>query len=345
MNIDYQANKFARCIYGRKLIGNKVLQFSKSELIHSAIMVGKSNIFDYMILGITGIHEIIFRVSFLNSLIKENGLHQLQKSVNYKTTFDPSEKGFASYYLGNVFTKLVSTKLLNVTLLLHYDLYRLSLPPLHIQRFNKSKTKPDFIGRNSKNEWVLLESKGRSNTYDSTAIINGKNQLASIYSINGLKPSLKCVVESYFTNDIVNLYIEDPEGNMHCSRIDVDLDLFESLYYRLILKVLIESIDNLYIVDIDTSRFYCVTIEKIGIIVGLKKEIFIKLTNQNSNISEKMSNEEKAPLNTNKINYEDFCIGKDGVLISVTNDFFIDNNRLNQYMAENQELFDLYHLK
>lgn len=58
-----------------------------------------------------------------------------------------------------------------------------------------------------------------------------------------------------------------------------------------------------------------------------------------------MSNEEKAPLNTNKINYEDFCIGKDGVLISVTNDFFIDNNRLNQYMAENQELFDLYHLK
>ncbi|WP_050607435.1 hypothetical protein [Clostridium niameyense] len=308
MKADYKAKKFVRHIYGRKLFGNKTLEFSQSELMHSAIMVGKDSILNYTALGITGELEICYRIIFLFSLLQNNSCDRLTKSVNYKTTFDPTEKAFASYYLGNIFTKLVSTKLLNINQLLHYDLYKSMINTKSI-----GNRRPDFIGKNNRNEWVLAESKGRSNAYDDQATISGKEQLVGIYSINNIKPSLRYVVQTYFERDVLKLHIEDPEGNKEFNRIFIDEILFEKTYYSLVLKVLSENLYKLKLINFKSIDYYYYQIEDIDIGIGLKKDIYDKYA--------KIKTEEEIMIklvSDNNVNFfkeMDYFIGNDGVLI------------------------------
>lgn len=272
MKLEYRAKKFARCIYGKKLFGNKTLEFSESELIHSAIMVGKDSIIDYGMLGITGEFEICYRVFLLCSLLERNISDRLVKSINYRITFDPTEKAFASYFLGNVFTKLVSTKLLGITKLLHYDLYK---DTLNIRKLGNRR--PDFIGKNANNEWILAESKGRSGTHDKEAMVSGKNQLSGVYSINNVKPSLKYVVQTFFERNVIKVYIEDPEGNSGVtSRLILDEPMFKKSYYRLIVNLLNENSNNLNLINFKDQKFYYHKLTKLDVGIGLRKDIYDK---------------------------------------------------------------------
>lgn len=308
MKIDYKAKKFVRCIYGRNLFGNKTLEFSFSELIHSAIMVGKEDVINYRALGITGEFEICYRVNFLLSLLQKNSFERLIKSINYKYIFDPTEKAFASYYLGNIFTKLVSTKLLNINQLLHYDLYKNTLNIRNI-----GNRRPDFIGINNMNEWVLAESKGRSNAYDGQATISGKNQLVGIYSINNKKPSLRYLVQTYFERDELKLHIEDPEGNREVNRIFIDEILFKEVYYSLVIKTLTENIKKLKILDFNSECYYYYEIEYLNISIGLRRDIFDKYIN--------LKDEEEIMIKIDSYNKVksfkefDYFTGNDGVLV------------------------------
>lgn len=196
MKIDYEAKKFARCIYGRKLVGKKTLEFSESELMYSAIMVGKASYFDYWSLGISAEFEIKYRILFLATLLFVDQDDRLTRTTSYSDGFDPTEKGFASYYVGNVISKLAATKLLNIVQLAHYDLIKQFLDEDKIKSLGERK--PDFIGIDYNHNLIIAESKGRTHGYDRQAIISGKNQASTIYSIKWNKTFIKVCIRNIF---------------------------------------------------------------------------------------------------------------------------------------------------
>lgn len=305
MKVNYKAIKFTRCIYGRKLFGNKTLEFSQNELLYSAIMVGKGSYFDYLKLGLSYEYEIYYRIMFLETLIFENSSNYLEKTIAYSEGFDPTEKGFASYYIGNVFSKLVASKLLNIKQLVHFDLYKNSLCINTI-----GERRPDFIGKNARGEWILAESKGRSKNYDDRATLSGKDQLNTIYSIDNKKPVLKYVVQTYFKSNILNLHIEDPEGNEgEIKRINLNEFLFEKSYYNLVIRVLYENRKTVKVIKVENSMYYYTYLEKVKIAIGLKREIYDKYREYKLEIND---NFKSHILDFSNKNY---YIAKDGVFI------------------------------
>ncbi|MFG6497568.1 hypothetical protein P8610_19555 [Fictibacillus sp. UD] len=275
MFVNYEADKFTR-IWGKKLKGHNTLNFSWPEIVHAALMVGKQSYFELSLHGYYSYMEVIYRYSMLKAFILEDSTGGIVKSEVYKDVLDPSEKGAVSYFLGNVFTNLVSIKLLGVKTILHYDQYKHTYSISAI-----GGCKPDFIAQNYRDEWIVLESKGRSGRKDNIAIDKAKTQLKAIRKINNNIPVVKVAIQTYFTNSgFAKLHIEDPDDSkINSVKLEINHIKFLKRYYKLIIDLFYENSKKVYKVIIQNTVYILINIPEIEIEVGLPEYLFKKLTN------------------------------------------------------------------
>jgi len=221
IKIPYVAKAFPKSTYGALLQGNKCLRIDWHDLVWAAITVGKKNKNQITKHGIYSVYEIINRSTLIWTSLKSDSSN-LVKTDLYKD-MDPTEKVFISFSLGMMVSKLFSEKLLNVPWLEHVSNFSGTL-----KIYGKTKSRPDLIGRNKRGEYVIVEAKGRTNTFDSAAQLKAKSQSKVIASIGGMKPILKVASQSYFKN-FLKVCFEDPEG---IDEQSIDLEISEDDFFR-----------------------------------------------------------------------------------------------------------------
>jgi hypothetical protein len=149
--------------------------------------------------------EMVYRIAIIYANLIESDDGRVVRSAAYEG-LDPSEKSAISYFLGLALTKAFVAKRLNVPWLMHVDVYReqfgLQLIPYG--------GRPDLFGRSLSGEWIVAESKGRTNWHDSGALERAKIQSQQVTSIAGVAPTLRMGLVTSFTNGWLSLFVDDP---------------------------------------------------------------------------------------------------------------------------------------
>jgi hypothetical protein len=226
LKINYDAVAFPKSIYGRKLFGNDELLIDWHDIIWAAITVGKRNSTQITKHGIYSLYDIINRSMLVWTSLKSTPSY-LEKT-NVYNEMDPTEKIFVSFFLGMIMSKLFASELLGVPWLEHVSNVNTSY-----KTRGQTKSRPDLIGLNANKEFVIVEAKGRTNSFSNDAQIKAKQQTKVISTINGIYPVLRVASQCYF-KDILKVYIEDPEEiSANAIEVEVTVNDYLQKYYSL----------------------------------------------------------------------------------------------------------------
>jgi len=208
------------------------ISFTWDELIRAAITVGRRNWSDVLRHGTYSILEGLWRVAIVRANLIEEPDGRLGESSAFRD-LDPSERGAISYFLGLTFTKLIADKLFFVPWLLHLDVYRQDLNP-HLAL----PVKPDFVGMDAHQQWLVAESKGRTSPVGRQALEDAKRQTRSLRNLNGALPALRIAVGTYFTSGMSRARIWDPdELDNNAVDLPIPLEEFARAYYRPLVEI------------------------------------------------------------------------------------------------------------
>ncbi len=204
------------------------IDFTWDELIKAAITVGRRNWEDVLKFGTYSGLDILWRMAMVRANLREDqNTRRLHRSDVFDA-LDRSEKGAVSYFLGMCFAKLALEKLFRVRWLLHLDVYQASLNG-HLA-FN---TRPDFVGLDARQQWTVVEAKGRSWGMPDDTMTTAKRQTRSLRRINDQFPALRVAVGSGFFSEGIRTRIWDPEDyDDDAPDIRIDPDVFLKAYYR-----------------------------------------------------------------------------------------------------------------
>lgn len=123
---------------------------------------------------------------------------------------DPSEKSVISYYLGMIFTKLISGRVFFLDYLTHIT--TIQKQTLQKAAWLQACRRSDFIGyRIRHDDWSVWEAKGRIQ-YSLEALESGYLQAREISLINGQKPKYGAVCMTYYESGNLTAQVKDPEG-------------------------------------------------------------------------------------------------------------------------------------
>lgn len=234
--IDYDSQDFDSSL-GAQFQGKNSFYCTWDEIVRSAITVGRSNWGNVIRFGFYSVVEIIYRAAIVLANLKELPDGRFAKSPAYRG-LDPSEKSAISYFLGLAVAKLFAERLLQVPWLMHLDVYR--------GRFNVQvlgDSRPDLFGRDARQEWYVVESKGRSGRINSADKAKARDQARRLVSIMSKAPRLQLGLITFFdAKDGLRLFAKDPP-NEEASPQDLRLDTLEPGefmldYYRLIVDFL-----------------------------------------------------------------------------------------------------------
>lgn len=229
----------------------------------SAITVGRSNIMDVLSHGIYSEYEILYRASIIVANLAYNG-RGLVKSSAYEG-LDPSEKSAVSYFLGLTMTKLLANRLLATPWLLHLDVYKNQF----VFGFGSSRKKPDLVGMDGNRNWIIFESKGRTNGIEAELLTKAKLQTRNLRRIGGMLPRLRIAIATYFKKGELLVDWEDPdEFNDEGFDLDTSSSEFLSNYYRLIFNVLSSNETR----EFNGYRIH--TFDAVSLTVGLDNTIY-----------------------------------------------------------------------
>jgi hypothetical protein len=221
---------------GTALSAPSEILFSWEELCRAAITVGRRSWADVLKFGTYSVLEALWRIAIVRANLVENYDGKLRQS-NAFTDLDPSEKAGVSYFLGLALTKLVAEKLFGVPWLLHLDVYRRELAP-----DLAFPEKPDFVGMDAWQLWIVVESKGRSRTITKKLLNDAKRQVRSLRRISGQLPSLRVAVATYFSRRGLRARMRDPDTFLPTA-IDIELssEQLARAYYRPIVEMILAS--------------------------------------------------------------------------------------------------------
>jgi hypothetical protein len=238
LRIPYSALHFPQTA-NPELIGNHTLTVSWAELAWAAISVGRAELAHVTQHGEFSMFEIVYRLAILYANLYEDDHGFIRKSSAYEG-LDPSEKGAISYFLGMTLTKLVANRLLNVPWLMHLDVYRDRLAPI-----TTGDSRPDLVGQNIYQEWIVLESKGRTHGKDSVALERAKQQASELVSIGGIAPTLHVGAVTHFAGGHLGIELDDPSAS-DTRRIEISLktEEFKTDYYRPFVTLVREAKDQ-----------------------------------------------------------------------------------------------------
>lgn len=247
--LPYIPEQFGRYM-GEAFTARGEIVFSWEELCRAAVTVGRRSWADVLEFGTYSIFEIMWRLAILRANLVEQRDGTLRKSRAFER-LDPSEKSSISYFLGLVVTKLIADKLFGVTWLLHLDVYFQQLNPTL-----RLPNRPDFVGLNTTNLWVVIESKGRTGGVPTTLMASAKLQTRSLRNVGGELPVLRAAVASYFSGKNLRARIRDPEAYVdNAPDVPVDPKEFIRAYYRPIVEFIEKSPHELR-QDVGTGRTY-----------------------------------------------------------------------------------------
>lgn len=217
--------------FGKELQGHNECSCTWSEIVWAALTVGKPDTSYLHRYGHYSFFERLYRAALLFSNLKQTRANTLWRSEVYDKGLDPSEKSAVSYFLGLTFTKLFAEKLLHTPWLMHLDLYS-QRNPKSLRTISKSR--PDLIGLNNRNEWVVAEAKGRTGRLPDKLLQKAKHQTRMLRKISGQFPSLRVATAVYFQSRPRALSVswEDPEQfEPNSIDLDIALPLFFEQYY------------------------------------------------------------------------------------------------------------------
>ena len=176
------------------------------DIVYSALTVGRANRFHVHQHGVYSYFEMIYRAAIIYANLKNYDHQTPLIRTNAYYNLDPSEKSAISYFLGLTFAKLLADHFLSTPWLMHLDVYSTQYPV----DLWKGEKRPDLIGRNLRQDWIVMEAKGRSGSYDNDAFSKAKKQTRNIKKIDGTYPAIRVASETYFLGDILGIQIEDP---------------------------------------------------------------------------------------------------------------------------------------
>jgi len=202
---------------------------SRRTMLRAIITVGAQRHSDVYSLGMRGFfHRFgvgLSAVSFLGhateGLCVDHRFHEL----------DMSEKGAMSYWHGMAMAKIVAESELGIPWLAHVDKMR-DCGALITSA--TSRQRGDLVGRGKKNNWHVIEAKGRSNEYSDTLIASAKEQSSSVTSINGKKPATCSACITALHTRPISVLLEDPppKDDGEGERWEINTPGFFEQYYR-----------------------------------------------------------------------------------------------------------------
>jgi hypothetical protein len=265
--ITYTAEAFPSSL-GGALAGTFTISVSWEEIVWAAISVGKAQFAHITQHGVFSTFEFIYRAAIIYANLVEDSTGRLRRSLAYDG-LDSSEKGAISYFLGMTLTKLFANRLLGVPWLMHLDVYRQQLHPVLV-----GKSKPDFVGLNINNDWVVMEAKGRTNDYEESVLQKAKTQTQQLTTISGSQPVLRVASLTYFAAGYLEFAMRDPREGRSDKRIP-DLPLtkreFVSTYYRPFAALLGENRSAVH-VELDGRGYRGVPFPEFDLFIGLADE-------------------------------------------------------------------------
>jgi hypothetical protein len=140
---------------------------------------------------------------------------------------DPSEKTSISFYLGMTLAKLFAEVLFDVPQVLHFAVYAQNYQIV----VAAGESRPDLIGLSNSGQWFVFEAKGRSNSFDASALETAKDQAEQIQTINNLAPVCTVACQAYFTS-VLSFRMDDPpaERSPRPRTITISRPAFEHAY-------------------------------------------------------------------------------------------------------------------
>ena len=202
--------------------GDRDIDTTWDELLHAAITVGRRSWRDVRAHGRYSVFEICYRAAMLLANLQQSQ-GQLRKSDAYRS-LDPSEKAAASYFIGLTLASLIARSRLGVRWLMHLDVYHDLLQP-----GLSASGRPDLVGLDSRDEWHVIEAKGRSNGLDPNVVLKAKQQTRKLRTVGGQAPILRVASVAHFSRGTLALRVEDPVGQDSDA---VDWDLAENQFLR-----------------------------------------------------------------------------------------------------------------
>lgn len=217
--------QFKPCLSGRN-----ALQCSWMDIVWAAITYGKAKPSCLLKYNWHSVSDIIVKTYSIYANLRQQGTHLTRSSLYDE--LDPTEKSAASYFLGMTMAKLFASELMDLPWLFHVSQAHNHGAILTFS--NKSKSQPDLIGQNAFGDWFVLEAKGRSNGFDKNALDRAKSQTKMIHTINGVIPSCRVAIQSYFDNDVLSVRLDDPDDmDNEAARIHIDTNEAIINYYAI----------------------------------------------------------------------------------------------------------------
>ncbi len=227
-------------------------------------MVGKRSWFEvFGFLPWSGF-DIIYKAAYIRAHIVDSG-NSFRRTPLYDN-LDQSEKAQVSYLMGMALAQLFARKFLRVGWLVH--LSTLDVPILAASR------RPDLVGRDSANNWIVVEAKGRSGGFSGEDMRQARQQLASLIVVNGTSPVLKVAFQAYYRTVGLSVKWEDPDDEQE-EVVDIrvtDNDFFER-YYRSIFHLFSERRAESESQRRNGREFRILRLNEAGMTIGIDAEI------------------------------------------------------------------------
>jgi len=276
LEINYKAEKFGKH-WGAALQGSHILKCSWADLVWAAITVGKRDFSDVIKFGNVSLNEMIYRTYILYANLNEVK-NKLYRSSIYNNQ-DTTEKAFTSYFVGMMTSKLIAEKLFDTPWLLHLE----SLPGFKNGLIGISR--PDLIGLTIKRkEWIIIEAKGRTNTFSRAAQNVAKKQTRQLRHISGALPILRVANQSYF-NDSLHVRITDPdEYDDEAIDIDINVNSYLTHYY----SNFIGMFEDVNVKNINKMEYVYKYIDELDLTLGMNLTLYYDLVTdiENTNLME-----------------------------------------------------------
>lgn len=186
------------------------LAVSWDEILWAALTIGRPSVHDVFAHGAASFHEAMFRLSLVRMALEQYGpaATRLRRTSAYKN-LDPTEKGAISYFLGMIFCKVFSSRLLSTPWLLHLDIFKSAIPTSVLGR-----SRPDLFGQQiGSRAWLSFETKGRASKPSSADRIKAKAQATRLVSVNGSPCTLHVGSFAFFANDALHFHWIDPPSD------------------------------------------------------------------------------------------------------------------------------------
>lgn len=269
LEINYESESFPN---GRLAMPKGTLKVTWSDILWSAITIGRPSIYHVFQYRNPSIYEAIFRISLIRMALEQRGVKR--KRLFMTDAFkhlDPTEKGAVNYFLGMTFCKLFSSELLGTPWLLHLDIFKDQLNA----QILKGRSRPDFIGFQSDTlEWHAFESKGRSSAMSAEDKRKAKAQANRLVSVDGKSCSLHIASATYFKNNKLHFYWRDPEPEVSQKFKEigiVDANKGWQVYYEAVQQLIVERGDA---ISKDDPRVY---LKELDVEIAITPEILIPL--------------------------------------------------------------------